>query len=785
MTKPLIVVESPTKVRTIKNYLGKQFNVAATVGHIKDLPEKEMGIEIENGFKPKYRAIPGKQKIITSLKKAAGDTSDVYLAPDPDREGEAIAWHAAEVLQKKGRRFHRVLFHELTKNAILASIGSPEPLNPNKYEAQQARRILDRLVGYEISPLLWQKVKSGLSAGRVQSVAVRIICERERAIQAFEPQEYWTITALLESGSPPPFTAKLIKKKGKKLDIPDEKTSAEILKELSGEAFVVENVIKKTVKKNPQPPFITSKLQQEAIRKLRFSAKKTMMVAQQLYEGIELGQGEPVGLITYMRTDSVRIAVEAAQEALSLIREKFGVSYTPDKPRMFKNRKKAQDAHEAIRPTSVFKTPESVAPYLSEDQLSLYRLIWQRFVASQMMEALINQNLVSIKAGFYQFNASGSTIQFPGFLALYRSADEEMEDEIETKKEPLPELFKDMVLNLIKLEPKQHFTMPPPRFSEASLVKELEENGIGRPSTYATILTTIRDKGYVDLVKGYFIPSELGVIVNDLLIRSFPDLFDVAFTAKMEDDLDRVEAAEVDSLEILSHFYSPFQKELDAARENMLSLKSIGVATDLTCPVCGQRLHIKVGKNGHFLACSAYPACTYSSNYIRDEKGNLVPVGTSSEEVSDERCEKCGKPMVKKQGKYGSFLACSGYPACKNTRSLNSNHTEVHTGIQCPEKDCNGLLLQKTSKRGKIFYGCNRYPACHFATWDKPVPKDCPKCGAKFLLEKTTKTGGIHHYCMTNGCGYKTQVDAPPHPPKERKIATEAHADRPHKEKRS
>ncbi len=758
MTKPLVVVESPTKVRTLKNYLGKDYNIAATVGHIKDLPQKEMGINIEDGFKPKYSNIPGKQKVITSLKKAAGDASDVYLAADPDREGEAIAWHAAEILKKKGRKFHRVLFHELTKNAIHAAIAAPEELNRNKYEAQQARRILDRLVGYEISPLLWRKVKSGLSAGRVQSVTVRIICERERKIQAFTPEEYWSITAHLESPGPPPFTAKLVKKDGKKIKIPDEKTSASILDELSGGSFVVAKVQKKTVKKNPLPPFITSKLQQEAIRKLRFSARKTMLVAQQLYEGIDLGPGEPVGLITYMRTDSTRIAKEAAHEALLLIRERFGETYALDKPRFFKNRKKAQDAHEAIRPTSVYHTPEKVAPYLSEDQLNLYRLIWQRFMASQMKEALINKNSVSIKAGSYVFNASGSSVLFPGFMALYMSVDEEFESEKEKKKDHLPDLSEGMVLKLNKLEPKQHFTMPPPRFSEASLVKELEENGIGRPSTYATILAVIREKGYVDLVKGYFMPNELGFIVNDLLVKSFPDLFDVDFTAKMEDHLDRVEAAEVDSLDILTRFYDPFKKELDTALKDMLSLKAVGVPTNLNCPLCNERLHIKVGKNGHFLACSGYPQCTYSRNYIRDEKGEIHPVEPVDDETSDQICEKCGRAMVIKHGKYGTFLACSGYPDCKNTLSLGSNGDESGTGVNCPEKDCGGALVQKKSRRGKIFYGCNRFPDCKFAVWDKPIPKECPQCGAKFLVEKTTKRDGTFVTCLTKGCGYREKA---------------------------
>ena len=501
MTKPLVVVESPTKIRTLKKYLGKNYNIAATVGHIKDLPPKEIGIDIEEGFKPKYTYISGKQKVVRSLKKAAGDSMDIYLAPDPDREGEAIAWHTAEILKKKERRFHRVLFHELTKNAVNEAIESPKKLHRQKYEAQQARRILDRLVGYQISPLLWRKVKGGLSAGRVQSVAVRIICERERAIQAFEPQEYWSITAHLEGNAPPPFTAKLAKKSGKKIKIADEKASTAILEALDAEKYVVDKVTKKTKKRNPLPPFVTSTLQQEAIRKLRFSAKKTMVVAQQLYEGIDLGPGEPEGLITYMRTDSTRISKEAAGEALQLIRKQFGEDYALDQPRFFKNRKKAQDAHEAIRPTSVYNTPEKIAPFLSKDQLDLYRLIWQRFVASQMKPAIINQNSVSIKAGLYLFTASGSSVQFPGFMTLYLSADAEIEKESQKKKEQLPQLVEGMVLKLNKLEPKQHFTMPPPRFSEASLVKELEENGIGRPSTYAAILSTIREKGYVDLVK--------------------------------------------------------------------------------------------------------------------------------------------------------------------------------------------------------------------------------------------------------------------------------------------
>jgi DNA topoisomerase-1 len=756
VSKPLIIVESPTKIRTIKQYLGNKYNVAATVGHIKDLPVKEMGIDVENGFKPKYINIPGKQKVIRTLKQAAGNATDVYLAPDPDREGEAIAWHASEILKKKGRTFYRVLFHELTKNAIIEAIASPKKLHKNKYEAQQTRRILDRLVGYQISPLLWRKVKGGLSAGRVQSVALRIICERERAIWAFESEEYWSITAHLEGDTPPPFTAKLVKHKGKKIKIPGEKESSDIVNELSGKNFVIEKVLKKTRKRNPLPPFITSKLQQEAIRKLRFTARKTMMIAQQLYEGVVLGSGEPVGLITYMRTDSTRIAKESAIEALELINRRFGKEYAPDKPRFFKNRKKVQDAHEAIRPTSVFNTPEKVASHLSKEQLSLYRLIWQRFVASQMQPAIINQVAVSIQSGDYLFSANGSLVKFPGFMALYMSVDEEIESEKKTKQ--LPELSEGMILKLLQLEPKQHFTMPPPRFSEASLVKELEENGIGRPSTYAAILSTIRGKGYVDLTKGYFIPGELGFIVNDLLVENFPEVFDVAFTARMEDDLDLVESSEINSLDILTRFYDPFKKKLDEALNGMLSMKGVGIPTGLLCPECNKELNIKVGKNGHFLACSGYPDCTYSRDYIRDEKGKVKPVEPSMDEITEKVCNKCGKPMVLKTGRYGKFLACSGYPDCKNTESVISSGNGKKIGVHCPEKDCSGDLVERKSKRGKLFYGCSSFPKCTFATWDKPVDKQCPDCGAPFLVEKTTKKQGTFQTCLKKGCGYQETI---------------------------
>jgi len=759
MTKPLVVVESPAKVRTIKKYLGSDYNVAATVGHIKDLPQREMGIDVEAGFTPQYTSIPGKQKVIQALKQAAADAEDVYLAPDPDREGEAIAWHTAEVLKKKGRRFHRVLFHELTKDAIRNAMNQPRELDPHKYEAQQARRILDRLVGYQVSPLLWRKVKGGLSAGRVQSVALRVICERERAIHAFDPQEYWSITAHLEGAAPPPFAAKLVKKGKEKLAIQNEAAAQRILAELKGQVFTVDKVQKKTVRKNPAPPFTTSKLQQESIRRLRFTAKKTMMLAQQLYEGIELGPGEPVGLITYMRTDSTRIADVAAAEAQQLVLQKFGRDYALDKPRQFRNSKQAQDAHEAVRPTSAFNTPENMAPFLTKDQLALYQLIWQRFIASQMQEALIDQVSASIVAGPYVFTASGSAVKFPGFMALYRAEEEESESNGEKAREQLPDLPEGARLKLHRLEPKQHFTQPPPRFSEASLVKELEENGIGRPSTYAAILSTIRDKGYVEMLRGYFRPSELGFIVNDLLVMSFPDVFDVEFTARMEENLDRVESEKANSLDILTQFYTPFKKDLDTAAEKMVSIKGVGVETGLKCQECGHTLHIKIGKNGHFLACSGYPACKYSSDYTRDEKGHIQPVVPPADEATDKVCTKCGKPMVLKRGPFGDFLACSGFPECKNTQSLSVNGSAKSIGVPCPQDGCSGDLLEKTSKRGKVFYGCNRYPDCSFATWDKPVARACPACGAKILVERTTKKQGTLHSCLNPDCGFKERIE--------------------------
>lgn len=761
MSKSLVIVESPTKTRTLKKYLGPDFEVASTVGHIKDLPVKELGISIEDGFKPTYDVIHGKEKVIRSLKKAAANLQDIYLAPDPDREGEAIAWHTADVLKKKGRRFYRVLFHELTQDAIRQAMASPTELDKNKFESQQTRRILDRLVGYQISPVLWKKVQRGLSAGRVQSVTVRIICERERQIQAFIPEEYWTIDARLEADAPPVFTAKLSKKDGKKLRIGNEKESKEILADLETAHFTVETVRKKVQRRRPLPPFTTSKLQQDAIRKLRFSARKTMTVAQQLYEGLELGPGEPVGLITYMRTDSTRIAEEAITHSRQLIGEDFGDDYLPKKPNLFKNKKGAQDAHEAIRPTSVFRRPQDIAGFLSSDQLALYELIWKRFVASQMKPAVFDQTSVAIAAGAYTFQASGSVLRFPGFMTLYIVANGD--DQQAASGQTFPALTEGTRLACHGLDPKQHFTQPPPRFSEASLVKELEENGIGRPSTYASILSTIRDKRYVELIKGYFHPTELGFIVNDLLTRGFPKIVDVDFTAQMEEHLDEIEQGSADSKTVLKTFYDSFSKNLDEAEKQLESVKGSGLPVDLKCPECDKPMKLKVGKNGPFLACSGYPECTFTQNYRRNEKGEIEPTRPQPDEPTDEICEKCGSPMTKKEGRFGPFLACSAYPECKNTRSLAGSRGSAaqSTGVACPQAGCDGEMVSRRTKRGKVFYGCNRYPACTFALWKKPVPKACPQCGAPFLLENRTKRDGLHLRCNDKACGYKEALEEP------------------------
>ena len=756
MAKPLLVVESPTKIKTITKYIGKKFNVVATVGHIRDLPPKELGIDVDKDFKGKYVNIKDKSKVIKNLRSAANNSTEIYLAPDPDREGEAIAFHTAHILKKKDRKFHRVLFHELTKKGITQALQNPLELDLFRYESQKTRRKLDRLVGYQLSPLLWKKVQRGLSAGRVQSVAVKIIIDRERQIRAFIPEEYWSITVDLEGQTPPVFNAALTKIKGKKAKVTNEKMALQITDDLNNLPYVVDDIKKKQIKRNPSPPFITSKLQQDAINRLRFSAKKTMIVAQQLYEGIEIGTKGPEGLITYMRTDSTRIAADAAFEAMNLIENKFGKEYALAKPRFFKNKKKVQDAHEAIRPTSAKITPGSIQKFLTNDQFKLYDLIWKRFVASQMAQAKIDQKTIVIKAGDdYQLSIGGSTVVFQGFMKLYAT----QEKKSEKNKQELPNLEKGAQLERKKVNSKQHFTKPPARFSEASLVKELEENGIGRPSTYAAILSTIRDKGYVNLTNRYFIPSELGFIVNDLLVGSFPEILTAKFTANLENNLDSIEIGKKNSIEVLKEFYSRFKEKLDLAEKNMLNVKGVGIKTDLKCPECGKELTRKIGRNGHFIACSGYPECSFTSNYERDEKGNIEIVKKNIDNTKVKECEKCGKDMVLKDGTYGTFLACTGYPECKHTESINGNTNGKEIGMKCPIENCSGSIVEKKSKRGKIFFGCNQYPDCTFATWDKPVDKKCPDCGSPYLLEKTTKRDGTFLKCPENDCKYKEILD--------------------------
>ncbi|MCG8641385.1 MAG: type I DNA topoisomerase [Desulfobacterales bacterium] len=752
MTKPLIIVESPTKIKTLKKYLGKEYNVAASAGHIRDLPVKTLGIDVDKQFKAKYVNINDKKKVIANLKKLAKDTREIYLAPDPDREGEAIAFHIMEILKQKDRVFHRVLIHELTQKGIQDALKKTQHPDTNKYDAQQARRKLDRLVGYQISPLLWQKVQRGLSAGRVQSVAVKIICDREREIRKFIPEEYWTITADLLGDTPPEFNASLIKIDKKKAKISNAKQSSRIVSDLEKAQFIIDRIKTKTIKRNPLPPFITSKLQQDAINRLRFSAKKTMIVAQQLYEGIDIGTDGPEGLITYMRTDSTRIAPDAAQEARDFIVQNIGKEFSLAEPRFFKTKNKAQDAHEAIRPTSVFHSPDRIKPYLSADQFKLYDLIWKRFVASQMTQAIIDQKTILIQAtDRYTFSLSGSTVKFPGYMSLYSQETDKADKGTQT----LPELKEGAFVKTLKINPSQHFTKPKPRFSEASLVKELEKNGIGRPSTYASIISVIQDKGYVDFVNRYFVPSELGFIVNDLLVSSFPNILNISFTAQMENNLDDVENGKLDEIKLLTDFYGPFKQTLEDAKERMVSVKGVGVETPLTCPACNSPLNIKIGRNGHFLACTAYPDCSFTSNYTRNEKGEINIVETKVDNTRVKDCVKCGKAMVKKEGRFGLFLACTGYPDCKHTESVNGENNAKAIGMKCIQKDCDGEIVEKKSKRGKLFFGCSNFPDCTFASWDKPVEKPCPDCDSPYLVYKETKKDGPFLKCPNRECGYR------------------------------
>ena len=744
MSKGLIVVESPTKVKTLEKFLGGDYVIKASVGHIKDLPESELGVDLKKDFLPEYVVIPGKVKIIRELKKASKGVKNIYLGPDPDREGEAIAWHIAEEIGNGNKNIYRVLFNEITKRAVLEALQKPGTLQQSKYEAQQARRILDRLVGYQISPILWDKVRRGLSAGRVQSVAVRIICEREREIQNFVSQEYWSLTATLKKKeSPLTFNAKLTKWKGKKVTMANESEALAIKKALETAPYSVSKITQQEKKRHPFPPFITSRLQQEAYRKLSFSAQKTMRVAQKLYEGIDLGELGMVGLITYMRTDSPRVSMEAVQQVRGWIKNRFGEPFLPPKPNVYKSRKGAQEAHEAIRPTSIDFDPEKVKDYLDREEWALYKLIWDRFVASQMASAVFLQTTVEIKANDGIFTAVGTVPTFLGFMTLYvegedNSVSNGKQEEGEEEKR-LPALSEGEILELLGLDPKQHFTQPPARFSEATLIKELEEKGIGRPSTYATILSTIRGKEYVKLEKGRFMPTELGLVVNDLLVVNFPDILDIEFTAQMEENLDRVEEGEKGWVETLKEFYAPFQKDLEMAKVSMREIKMEKIPTEVLCERCGSKMVKRWGKRGYFLACSTYPKCRYTREVEENHEKNG--------ETTEARCEKCGSPMVIKTGKFGRFLACSNYPTCKFTRA-------VDTGVHCPQEGCDGMIVERRTRKGRTFYSCTNYPRCTFALWDKPIPERCPQCDFPYLVEKTGKEGIVKR-CPKKECGYR------------------------------
>jgi DNA topoisomerase-1 len=737
MLKGLVVVESPTKVKTLQKFLGGDYVIKASVGHIKDLPENELGVDLQKDFQPQYVTISGKGKIIRELKKASKEVKNIYLGPDPDREGEAIAWHIAEEIGNGDKNIYRVLFNEITKKAVLDALHHPGKLQQSKYEAQQARRILDRLVGYQVSPILWEKVRRGLSAGRVQSVAVRIVCEREREIQNFVSEEYWSLTATLKGkDSPVSFGAKLTKWKGKKVKMANEAETLAIKKALESVPYSVSKIVQQEKQRHPFPPFITSRLQQEAYRKLSFPAQKTMWIAQKLYEGVDLGQLGMVGLITYMRTDSVRVSTEAIQQVRGWIKNRFGDSYLPPKPNVYKSRRGAQEAHEAIRPTSIDLEPDKVKSYLDKDQWALYKLIWDRFVASQMPSAAFLQTTVEIKADDAIFTAVGTVPVFHGFMALYVEGEDDQENGNGEKK--LPSLSEGEILVLLSLTPKQHFTQPPYRFSEATLIKELEEKGIGRPSTYATILATIKEKAYVRLEKGKFFPTELGCMVNDLLVVNFPDIFDIEFTAQMEENLDKIEEGQKDWVDTLKEFYTPFEKDLEMAKVSMRDVKREIIPTDAICERCGSKMVKRWGKRGYFLACSSYPKCRYT----REVEGNQ-----ENQVETEARCEKCGSPMVIKSGKFGRFLACSNYPTCKFTRPLD-------TGVRCPQEGCDGMIVERRTRKGRTFYSCTNYPSCTYALWDKPIPEKCPQCGFPFLVEKQGK-GGVMKRCPKKECGYR------------------------------
>jgi DNA topoisomerase-1 len=852
MGRALVIVESPAKAKTINKFLGKGYVVKACMGHVRDLPKRSLGVD-ERDFSPTYAVLPEKKKTLADLKKAAKTASAVFLAPDPDREGEAICWHLKEELQRETEApFFRVMFNEITKRAVLGAFDAPRDIDSNKVDAQQARRILDRLVGYKISPLLWDKVRRGLSAGRVQSVALRIICEREREVRGFVPREYWSVLVQLEGSEPPVFQARLVARNGEKVELAskDEVMAAlaalgwsvreaappegaapgvVVLEAVPSDGspipFRVARVQSQEKRKNPPPPFITSKLQQDAARRFGFPVARTMRLAQGLYEGREIGEAGTVGLITYMRTDSTRVSEEAIDAVRGFIASTYGPNALPDRPRRYRPGKQAQEAHEAIRPTSLEHTPDLVQAFLGRDELRLYTLIWNRFVASQMEAALFDTTRADIEAGPYTFRASGSVLKSPGWLAVYHEAVDEdttakdrgEEEADEEEERRLPPLREGQPLDLRSLLPRQHFTQPPPRFTEATLVRELEENGIGRPSTYASILSTIMDRDYVSKERGRFSPTELGFLVNDLMVASFGDIVDVGYTARMEEELDEIEEGRLRWTDALREFSEKFERDLARARVEMRDVKREAIPTDVSCDKCGKPMVLKWGRFGQFLSCSGYPECknTREANGtkpVTEEDRATLPAAAKAAraaaapdpvEAEAEPCEKCGSPMVLKRGRFGPFLACSAYPECRNTRRIRLNpegKAEAtpdvlldencprcdsklakkqgrfgefvacssypkcryikmkDTGVACP--DCGkGRVVERRSKRGKVFFGCDRYPDCSFVLWNRPVAEACPRCGRPYLVEKASKRDGRRLVCDAEGCGHSAPVE--------------------------
>lgn len=751
MVKSLVIVESPAKAVTLKRYLGRNFKVAASVGHIKNLPKSKLGVDLENGYMPEFVTIKGKGKVIKELKAAAKTVENIYLAPDPDREGEAIAAHIAKEIGK-GKNVYRVLFNEITKKAVKEGIENSSEINMNRVNAQMARRVLDRLVGYKLSPLLWDKVRKGLSAGRVQSVALRVVVEREKEIKAFKSEEYWTIEGVVESKTPPAFEVRLLHHKGQKVEIKNEEEATKIADVIEKSELGVTSVEKKERSRNPVAPFITSTLQQEASKRLRYNARRTMSVSQKLYEGLEIGEEGPTGLITYMRTDSTRVSDEAIEEARSYVQREFGGDYLPAKPKIYKKGKGAQDAHEAIRPTSVARTPETLATYLSKDELAVYRLIWKRFVSSQMTQAKFDVTTVDIKAEDYNIRATGSIMKFAGFLKVFDERAEPHKDDskdVASKHLP-PDIAVGDKIKLVTLDKNQHFTQPPPRFTEAMLIKELEEKGIGRPSTYAGIVSVIQEREYCSSEERRLVPSDLGMVVTELLIENFPDILNVEFTAKMELELDQVEEGKKDWKEVLDDFYKPFETDLEKAKVHMRNVKTEAEKSEEICDKCGGDMVIKFGRFGKFLACSAYPECK-STKKISKSGQVEQPQEQVPDEPTDLKCPTCSEPMVIKTGRFGRYIACIKYPECKTTK-------QIGIGIKCPSDGCEGELTKKRTRNSKTFYGCDQYPKCEFATWAEPIGETCPECGFKLMIKKVLKSGTFHK-CATKECKFQKQVE--------------------------